>query len=595
MILDITDLRSWIRDHAYVLRPDGTGIEKIALNRAQRRALTVKGLRGQRGYHVLLKARQLGFTLLMLLVTAWACFRYPGISILWVTPVEDPIGLEIIHKWRTLLRVLAVKPGSGWIPTTADSYSQTTFSNGSRVSWCHIGGSESTSDAVGRAGTFAFCVLTEFGFPTDAEFARGALAALDPALERIDAPVIIDSTPGQLPGAGEAYRDLIHSILDGARQGSVTHFGWWEYEGYTRQVRPSYAAFAATLTGEEIDLIRDLKLTLGQIAWRREKLAPRDNETPDDARRRFQKAYPETVREALIEYHEGGVFPALLVRRISQKGFEAPLTGLQVAQALPLELHGGTLDLLCRPAWGERKHPEGYCRIWKLPEAIPVSRKGSLARSRPCYFAGIDCSDGLPGGDWQSLKLLDRLGDCCVSAAARIDKMRWAALCQRLLTWYGAMAHLERQHGELVFRYLTQQIGDAEILANKAARPGELEILRTTFGNVFLEQTHRGSRTLIVDAALELLSDPDWCPDPETLQEMTDFIRRPSGRLEARGGAHDDRILATGFAGELRNEMLSSADSEQPRRSGRAARGWPGRKGPRTGRRKRRSKRARRR
>ena len=142
----------------------------------------------------------------------------------------------------------------------------------------------------------------------------------------------------------------------------------------------------------------------------------------------------------------------------------------------------------------------------------------------------------------------------------RIDKVRFAALVQRLCSWYRATGEIESQHGELVYRMVSSPVAEPTA---PGARDGELDVLMDAYGGLYLVRTTSQRRVLILDSALEQLSTMDGCPDRETLLEMCDLHRDSRGKIRAKPGPrrHDDIILALGIAGEARTASMASADT----------------------------------
>jgi hypothetical protein len=428
------------------------------------------------------------------------------------------------------------------------------------VTWHHIGGSESVSDSVGRAGTFALVVMTEFGFPTEARFALRALEAFEPTLKRVKAPVILDSTPGKLPGPGEPYRDIARDVIDGRREGGVLHLPWWTFEEYRLDLEPhDLLELATSLTPEELALLKTHRLSMHQLAWRRSELAPRQGETAETARRRFLSSYTESVDDCFVEGGGDQLFESALLEsirvRLLTASIAAPLPGHEVIAAMPAELRAGAVDLVGRPCL-QGDVGEGFVRVWSLPH--------HTSNRRDEYFAGVDCSDGLPGGDWQVLTILDRVGHRACYARVRINKYRFAALVQRIVTWYRAPGVIESQYGELIDRLVAAPVSEDE-LDRQHGYAAELAILSEPCSLLHLAQTTEPLRRLYMDALFELIADAEWQHDAETLREQRSLERDKKGRIVAMSGEHDDIMLSTSIAAHQRKEAMSRARPRQSR------------------------------
>jgi hypothetical protein len=531
----INEFKAWLRAHITYPGPDGRPV-KFVPNDAQGLLMVQPELSGEPGWLTIAKARQLGVSTLLLLLVLWLCITRPGIQILVVTPNEEPTGDEIITKWRALMAAAERAPDSGWPGKPRhDSKSETVFANGSRVAWHHIGGTKTVADAVGRAGTYALAILTELAFPFDAPLAWRTIDALMPALERAKAPVIVDSTPGESPGAGDCYRALLAAAVnDGI--GRHVLLPWWTFEGY----RITPAPPLSRISREERRLMIDHGLDAGQIAWRRQKLKPRAGETPQAARARFEKAYLESVDAALRQTSESDIWPADFVEAINARVFDPPY----MLDDHLKRLH--VFDLAHDARWGEPA-PRGYVRAWQLPD--PDRR----------YFAGIDAADGLPGGDWLTLTILDDASRYALTARLKVETLHAAAIFQRLVELYNAPTRVERNKGALLARYMREPV-DARVAVGRELAPlrHAIRVPLCTFNVSPI------TRPEVLGAALGLLGDPSVAPDRETRAELLGLVRN-KGKLEHGSSSHDDLIFSAGHAALERRARLTSTRPANPR------------------------------
>ncbi len=565
----------WLRRYAWVPGPGGAPV-KLVPNKGQARSLVeLPALKGVAGLYPCPKGRQAGFTTWCLLFVGYLCAEHPGISCLVMTPNEEPIGMEVLARWRRLLQLLGHHGVAVLAGPMPNNKNETGFSNGSRVSWHHVGGTATVADSVGRSTTLDFVLATEFAFPHEASLLAIAMESLEPALERAGAPMVLDSTPGVHPGTGTPFVDYIELVLRGELPGSVFFQPWWEVEAshHRHALSVPHAQFAGTVTEEERGLIRAHGLSYEQLAWRRSKLAK-------GGPRKFRKAYPESLADVLMASDASEtLFDPDVMSQLRSRGrggtFTAPLPWISAKAAIPLalKLPRGVLDLLTLAKW--RKDPnelgEGYCRVWRLPEASGSTGGGwrGLRRARRQAYAGIDTSDGKPGSDWQVCTVIDEHGRLCAVLRVRVDPARFAALCQRLLEWYGAMSVIEAPHGALVHRFLTgcYQWSTWGECPPPGATEGEIAVLeRACTCELRYEQTTTSNRPQIMSAAMVALEAPGGCPDAETLKEMEDLYRDPRGKIVARAKRHDDLILSRGLAEYLRVRVLERAlDPHQPR------------------------------
>lgn len=610
---------AFLRRHAWVPGPGGEPV-KLVPNRAQRRCLHEHpALRGVAGHYPCPKGRQAGWTTWWLLFCAFLCWFVPGVSILILTPNEDPTGLELIAKWRRLLQLLSTIGGAPLFSRLRnDSKNETTFDNGSRVTWHHIGGTESVADTVGRGGTYDFVLASEYGFPHEADLARRAMEALRPALERAGAPVVYDSTPGEAGGTGEPYLDVIRAVRDGLLRGLVFFVGWWEIEAphHRAMVRGDLTAFGRSLSVEERGLIGKHGVTLDQLQWRRDQIAlmgrpgflkayPERLEHLFDKRRRRSELFDADHLEEIREARDAGEWPEplplweLAALGLDARPFESlvPSEGIvrffAVRDGEPAgsvkrrmlgegpagrpEVGSGSREL---ERWLQRRQERERARG---PRGVAeAAKEAAKERVRWRYHAGIDSSDGYPDSDWQSCVVLDREGALAALVLVRVNPIRYAAICQALLEYYGATARIEAQHGALIAELIQGATPPERLALAGDVSSASLEVLEGAWGGpVEVVQTSRQSRPLIVDAAMTLLTSgaAGVVVDSAMLEQMEDLHRSSEGRIEARPGEHDDLFIALGLAGLERERWLQWA----PREARRPALGAMGRRGGRYG------------
>lgn len=586
----------WMRRHGRVRDERGRAMKFVPEPVQELGLEEVRAFHGvPRVWSGVVKPRQVGFTTLWMEIVSALCITHPGTSVLVVTPSEDKYGPEILHKWRTIQTEL--KMGGGGHPGSRnDNSNEYIFANGSRVTWHHIGGEADVAESVGRAGTFQLAVFTELAFAIDALAAAAAFAAMRPAIERAGAAVLIDSTPNGVTGPGATYYRLIMQIQRGELDGDVHFWPWWLDPMKSRDVSGvNPRAFAAGLTREERRLVRAHKVTFGQIMWRREMMVS-PSMTKTEARRRFLQEYPESLRGCFRRpsstLFDGELMAALQERR-EEKRWEPPLDVGEVRALLRLagvEVGGSLSDLLLETRWLQDDPGEGYCRFWQIPEHVADRSVGEgaaargprpapgarelpqgmaarrvmdelLSRERCEYFGGVDCSDGQPGSDWQALHGVDLEGGMVVSLRSRVDRMIFAACCQRIAMVYGMSLRIEHAGGgELVAEWIRQAVTPDQ--ARRRGVPwGLVRVLATPWPHMRLVRTSKKNRPEIIDGGFTTFTLSD-VRDPETLEEMEGLIRNKQGKIVAGSGGFDDQLLARGLA-EVHRQALGAGSEEE--------------------------------
>jgi hypothetical protein len=186
------------------------------------------------------------------------------------------------------------------------------------------------------------------------------------------------------------------------------------------------------------------------------------------------------------------------------------------------------------PGCGEQKR-NGELEIW-LP---PIAGKK--------YLVAVDPAGGGSEGDYSAAQVLEmETGLQCAEFAGHVGGLELARLVTDLATEYNhAWLVVERNnHGSGVLA-----------LAETVCRYGR--IYRQAEQSGWL--TTSVSRPAIIgrlDAAL--VEKPACFMSRRLLAECRCFVRLPDGRTGARGGAHDDRVMAMAIGLAARAEMLEA-------------------------------------
>jgi hypothetical protein len=512
----------------------------------------------KRGWWAAVKARQVGFTTLLLMWSIWYCLAHPGKCVLWVAPSAD-VGAEVLQAFRAVVEwhrqhVPGLSDG-----LVIDNQMQSVFANGSRIKWAVIGGTEGTADMVARCATCDVAVMTEAAYPTDPELFGLALHALGPALERRQAPIMFDSTPNGDSGRGGPYHDLVRDLEAGRREGGVFTFPWF--------LEPDYAdpcdegEVMGSLSPEEAALVEEFGLSARQIAWRRRMTATADQ------RSRFKEKYVERLGEAFLVRGDDNPVPAELLRAATAahgRGEGRALSALDLVRAGAPVL----ARLQDDPLLWEMNVKRGGVQVWMVPQAA-----GRV-------WAAADCSDGLPGSDWQALALVSETGRLAALAYVRVDPLRFAALTQRLCEWYGVeRLVVESQKSEPTYGALRKGL---RVEGVRGAAPGELDVLARPYeGRCEKQHTSEAVHDEAMDHALRLLSSVEEAAKSSALLTELADLRRVRGTLKAREGGHDDALMGLGLAERARRRDLQREADRRSRRGGGDGRGSAGRRGGR--------------
>jgi len=139
------------------------------------------------------------------------------------------------------------------------------------------------SKEAGRGDTYTDFHGSEVAFWTDAErIMAGAMQGGNP-------DIVLESTPN---GTGGWFYDKCMESLSGKSVWKLHFYPWWWDPTYQNPLDIPEGDFLRTLEDDEIQLIQTHKLSLPQIAWRRQKKL--------ELRRLFPQEYPESIETCFL-------------------------------------------------------------------------------------------------------------------------------------------------------------------------------------------------------------------------------------------------------------------------------------------------------
>jgi len=313
-----------------------------------------------------------------------------------------------------------------------------------------------------------------------AETLAGLRASLTPGAE-----LILESTPD---GVGGCFHE---EWSKAAETGMVRHFfPWWR--------EPRYRAPAidqSSLTREERALMRQHRLSLEQIAYRRQ------------IRANFRGLAAQEYAE-----DEESCFRASGEPVFEMEAIEARLAGL--------------------PEPAERRL-NGELELW-LPAV--AGRQ---------YLVAVDPAGGGSQGDYSAVQVLElETALQCAEFAGHVGGLELARLVSALAGEYNqAWLVVERNnHGSGVLAYLESPCGYPRVYA-QGGQPGWLT-------------TSVSRPAALGRLASALVDEPRRFLSRRLLGECRSFVRLKNGSAGARAGAHDDRVMAMAIGLAARAELL---------------------------------------
>jgi len=363
---------------------------------------------------------------------------------------------------------------------------------------------------------------------SEAAFYGGLGQLMTGAMQRVpnsaDSGVIIESTAN---GQGGDFYDLCQLAMSGRSGWGFVFFGYWEHpENSTDPTQLGYkdlAAFQRSLTKQEWQEQRKYNLTLKQLAWRRFTL-----ETSCEGKlTRFQQEHPGNAQEAFLTSGRT-IFDMEAVGRLAAIA-EAPKGKLEVIDA----------GVEKRVVFIQSQDGRGELTIYRMPQ------KGGH------YIIGIDHAEGIDPNakagssdpDWCSASVGDAdTGEQVAKLKERYEPGPWA----ERIYWLGKFfewAYLvpeQKAVGKAVIGALLERNYPLELIYSRQREPSDR---RPALLQELGYETNRITRPVLI-SGLEtaLRMGAIQIHDPETIQQLREFVRKPSGREE--GMKHDDDVLA---------------------------------------------------
>ena len=190
-------------------------------------------------------------------------------------------------------------------------------------------------------------------------------------------------------------------------------------------------------------------------------------------------------------------------------------------------------------------------RLAELGEPTERERNGRLEIYLPAvmgrrYVVAVDPAGGGADGDYSVAEVLDlESGMQCAEFAAHVGGMDLAQQVASLARRYNeAPGVVERNnHGAAVIVALGESVGYHEIWTARDGQPGWLTTTLTRPAS-------------LARLAAVVMENPECLRSRGLLMECRSFVRLANGNVGARGGTHDDRVMAMAIGLAAREQML---------------------------------------
>ena len=449
---------------------------KFTLNAAQKRFLE-----DMTGRDLILKARQLGFSTLVLAIFTYD-FLFTKNSTSMSISYETGAAQKLLDKVKHFVEPLGV-------PLRYNSRNE--MFNEAMNSRFYIG----TAAAVttGRGQTINNLHASEVAFYPDADTLMTGLLQSIPK----DGNVIMESTAN---GMGNLFHRewKKSSELDSAW---FPHFFPWSAD-------PEYSAYVepgTSLVGEERIIADKYGLTRGQIAWMR--LKKREFKNDDD----FHQEYPLSPQEAFISS--------------GNPAFDMHALADMMDKTRPPKKKGNLIGNKYHMALEETD--KGYLSIYEEP------------RDTDEYVIGADVAQNV---DYSSAHVIKkRTGEVVAVWHGHINPKDFGKELERLgYYYYAAMIGVERNNQGIA---TLVQLNDA-YYPMLYYRDDVTDTGENSTSKLGWETNIRTRPILISDLGSMIRTRDLVCYDEPTIDECMTFARDKNGKEVAQSGCHDDRVLS---------------------------------------------------
>ena len=381
------------------------------------------------------------------------------------------------------------------------------------------------TEQVGRSRTLNFVHYSEVAFY---ECDLSAIQAGIGEAITADAIVVYETTANGFNQAKDLWdSEACHNLF----------YGWWKTQEY-RIDDLSYLDTQDSWLLERIKLLRSMRLDDNQIAWYCKKY----NSYLD--KNTIKQEYPITPTEAFVSSGEC-VFDkdSLNAQIVRASSLQAVKKGYfeYDKEAIPIKDDGGVMKDV---EWRIKniqfvESRDGYITIHEEPRK-KYNTDGDLIGLAP-YAVGGDTAG--TGKDFFTAKAICCLDDKVVATLHKqnIDEDLYAEQMYCLGMYYNeALIGIEINYSRQPTRILQKKYS----YPNLYMRERFDSVADKTVMDYGFETTSRTKPIIIGELVTLMRQDPTIEPDVPTLKEMTTFVKKDNGKMEALDGCHDDLVMA---------------------------------------------------
>lgn len=378
-----------------------------------------------------------------------------------------------------------------------------------------------TSDTA-RSGTYHNVHVSEIAFFPNPQNTMTALLQCVP--DEMNTFVCMESTAN---GIGGYFYDMWNAAVEGKNDFIPIFFPWFEDENYSTpflddEEKQEFIAevelVRLTESGveeytEEWLLKEQFNLTWEQLNWRKKTIA---NKCGGDLQM-FHQEYPATPQEAFIASGR----PRFNLNSVRK--YELTVTEPKITCDLH-EKDGKTTVV---------KHPDGFCKIWKLPDP------------KRTYCIGGDVAEGLLRGDYSVLTVLSDELEIVAKWRGHIDPDLLGDECVKLARLYNEayVAIENNNHGLTTIKSMLRREYYNMFFTKSYDKISDSYTKKVGFS------TNRKTKPLAIDALAEYIREMYLVMfDIDIIYELYTYVVDDNGATNAQEGKHDDCVMSLAIA-----------------------------------------------
>lgn len=466
-------------------------------------------LDNKKKFNIILKSRQLGFSVMVCAYAIWLCITKPN-SVCIMLSMSDSSTRAIFNKLKQIYNSIpdAIRPA-----LIRNNRAELQLANGSIITCNTMGRTD-----VGRGMTPNLIHISEFAF-VKSEIAEKQLLSLEQGLSA-DGSLIVETTANGLnffhnmyqksKRKENSYKSFFYNYIDGAEMFYDQYDEYWEIW----KAQHNGKMFSKdNLNEEEIEIINNYEnVTLRMLCWRRLKI---NNSSIDQ----FNQEYPISDNVAFISTgasvfdnkRVSTVLQVLLLEKIKY----IPKNDIKDLPNELLKFYGKSFFMYKKPISGMR------------------------------YFIGVDTSEGL-GKDYSTCVVLDKDGEEVAMFKNNKIKPYMFAEIVNILGHYYNKAYLVVEKASGGHSVIERLRHDYKYM--NMCKYETYDQFNNTIVNIGFD-TNLKTKSIAINDLREMFDKGLLkLHSSDILEEMKVFEVRDNGSMGAMSGYHDDLVMATALA-----------------------------------------------